>query len=140
MGLYNMVFKTSAQAPLVLALLERAPSAFGRFRDAWIEKDEAGVVRLAVYTRNGGGNREDNMPVFDGDPLYLFDRDDDFDNTYATIYFKVPAEMPAELRESLPEELKAPGAWEAKLVEIAQPIVDMSVRWKEAIASIGAKP
>jgi hypothetical protein len=138
MGLYNIVFKTSAHAPLVLAILGRPPSAFGRFRDAWIEKDEAGVVRLAVYTRNGGGNREDNMPSFEDDPHYLFDRDDDFDSTYATIYFKPPVELPAELRESLPADLKAPGAWEAKLVEIAQPVVDMSARWKEAIASLKA--
>ena len=30
----------------------------GRFRDAWLEKDAQGVPQIAVYTRNGGGNRE----------------------------------------------------------------------------------
>ena len=49
--------------------------------------------KIIVYTRNGGGNREDYQEVFDEmetHPLFITDYDDDFDCTYAYYEFKAP--------------------------------------------------
>jgi len=64
----------------------------GRFRDIWVEPDGK---TICLYTRNGGGNREWMQHVFDilrQHPYYQSDEDDDFDETYASIYFRVPDE------------------------------------------------
>jgi hypothetical protein len=107
-----------------------------RFRDAWVEKSEDGPV-IAVYTRQGGGNREcycDSEPerahvpgqcyaacneALAAHPLYLRDADDDFDRTYATFYFRAPEQ------------------WREVLAEAAVEPVNMSERWQEAIDRIG---
>ena len=69
-------------------------------------------LRIHVYTRNGGGNRDcwgwdeyvhpDQKPercicpgcciekILPTHPLYVMDYDDDFDCTYATIEFRIP--------------------------------------------------
>jgi len=145
-SLYNMVHGTHPIAPLVLALIDKhAPAKFGRLRDAWVERTEAGSIRLAVYTRNGGGNREcwdggtigcecagccieKLLPVH---PLYLSDADDDFDCTYATIYFKVPPNAEAILRD-----LGAPDDFDFTLASFAVEPVDSSKRWNDAIAAM----
>ena len=105
-----------------------------RFRDAWVEKGDDGPV-IAIYTRQGGGNRECNCEEFGrqhvpgqcyaacnealaAHPLYLRDDDDDFDRTYATFRFRVPEEY----REAL--------------AEAAQEPVNMSERWQAAIDAI----
>lgn len=86
MSLYNILHGQSEVVPFIMAVLKKEPLDFGRFRDAWIENGT-----FAIYTRNGGGNREYYMPAdieeWDG---YISDKDDDFDNTYATIYFEIP--------------------------------------------------
>lgn len=64
----------------------------GRFRDAYLNDKGS---RIILYTRNGGGNREDYQYVFDllrKHPHYVSDYDDDYDCTYAYIEFKVPDE------------------------------------------------
>jgi len=107
-----------------------------RFRDAWVEKGEDGPV-IAIYTRQGGGNREcycDSEPgrahvpgqchaacneALAAHPLYLRDADDDFDATYATFYFRAPEQ------------------WREVLDGAAVEPVNMSERWQEAIDRIG---
>lgn len=110
MGLYNMLFGVNKLSPLILATLGLKPSDMGRFRDCYIEDG-----KIAVYTRNGGGNRESYMPDFSANPHYLYDQDDDFDCTYATIYFKFPDEFAADLKaiESNTENHKPSDKWEA---------------------------
>ena len=97
----------------------------GRFRDAFISNGE-----IAIYTRNGGGNRdcwddekkEDcRCPgciignILPKHPNYLRDEDDDFDSTYATIYFSIPDEV-KELAEKLDTGTFEPDArWTDKL-------------------------
>lgn len=134
MGLYNMVFGNDPRVGAVLLLLEKESAAFGRFRDAWIEKTEAGELRLAVYTRNGGNNRGEYMPDWCAEhPLFISDKDDDFDNTYATIYFKMPEDALAKLRAlGFPED--------ATLEDLASPEVDMSARWLAAIEALKTGP
>lgn len=109
MGLYNMLFGTNPVAPVILAALDLTAQDVGRFRDAFVSDG-----KIAVYTRNGGGNRECwndgqadcscpgciievHLPRH---PYYLRDEDDDFDHTYATIYFRFPPEH-AELLSAL---------------------------------------
>lgn len=72
----------------LLSLLGKTKEDFGRFRVAFLDGDY-----IVVKTRNGGGNREQYQSVFDEmamHPLYSHDEDNDFDCTYASIYFHLP--------------------------------------------------
>lgn len=53
MGLYNIVFGMNKASDAILATLGLTRSDCGRFRDCFISEG-----RIAVYTRNGGGNRD----------------------------------------------------------------------------------
>lgn len=138
-GLYNLVMRDGGEVKrgtILLAMLDNPPVA--RFRDAWVENHDGEPV-IAVYTRQGGGNRECYCDEYDGPghpdeqtscgsnealqahPMYLRDEDDEFDCTYATFYFRCPPQYRDELRK--PEIMQAP--------------VDMSERWKSAIDAIG---
>jgi len=116
MSMYNMIFGENSDSETLLKFLGLERDDFYRYRDCYL--DEQG--RIAVYTRAGGGNREcycwpDELEnskeelYIDEDgfehlsdckvvkfealrkhPLYLFDRDDNYDTTYATYYFQVP--------------------------------------------------
>jgi len=88
MSMYNMIFGMNPDADNILALLGKTKGDFGRFRSVYMEDGY-----IVVHTRNGGGNRDDYEDVFDEmseHPWYSHDADDDFDCTYANIYFKVP--------------------------------------------------
>ena len=88
MSLYNLVFGMNPDSDKLLALLGKTKADFGRFRNVYLEDGY-----IIVHTRNGGGNREDYEDVFDEmseHPWYSHDADDDFDCTYASIYFKIP--------------------------------------------------
>jgi len=136
MSLYEIAVADGHQherGAILLAVLDNP--VVTRFRDAWVEKSDDGPV-IAIYTRQGGGNRtcycdEDPQPrhvpencyaacneALQAHPLYLRDADDAFDSTYATFWFRVPDEC----REVLAEAAVEP--------------VNMSERWKAAIARI----
>lgn len=138
MSLYEIAVADGSQRERGAVLLGMLGGpVVARFRDAWVEKDGDGPV-IAVYTRQGGGNRECFCPEADFEgahvpgqcyaacnealaahPLYLRDADDDFDATYATFYFRGPEE------------------WRGVLAEAAVEPVNMSDRWKQAIARVG---
>lgn len=88
-GLYNMLFgENSSQKNFLFALLNITQDDVGRYRDIYVTEDY-----IVIHTRNGGGNREDYEDVFEAlsqHPLYAYDEDDDFDCTYADIYFVHP--------------------------------------------------
>ena len=96
MSLYNMLFGVNPASGFLLGALELETEKYptGRFRDIYFEKNEDGIGgKVILYTRNGGGNREDYEHVFEAlekHPLYLNDYDDDFDCTYAYIEFTAP--------------------------------------------------
>lgn len=135
-GMYDMVFVDPDRPMRVSALLSLLGSPnVGRIRDAWVEKGERGPV-IAIYTRNGGGNR-----VHSGDgpegiecscvgciaqyrlpahSQYIRDTDDAFDFTYATFYF-TPPESHTVLES---------------LTKIAIDPVDTSARWLAAIEAL----
>lgn len=140
MSFYDLALGDENQvtrATLLLPVLGNP--AFARYRDCWVEKSPGGPV-IAVYTRQGGGKREcycesrnatvvaeQHVPgnccaacneALAAHPLYLRDADDDFDSTYATFYFRVPADH---------QEILAPAAVDP---------VSMSERWQAAIDRI----
>ena len=94
MSLYNMLFGMNPDTDKLMSLLGKSTTDFGRFRNCWLEDGF-----IVVHTRCGGGNREDYSEVFDEmsqHPWYSHDHDQDFDCTYADIYFKVPEDVDLE--------------------------------------------
>ena len=88
MSLYNMFFGVNPNSDQLLGILGYTQADCGRFRDVFVEDNH-----IVIHTRNGGGNRDDYQWVFDEmstHPWYSHDADDDFDCTYANIYFRVP--------------------------------------------------
>lgn len=91
MSFYNMLFGQNPMADILLAIVGIKRGDVERFRDAFVSEDG---TRIDVYTRTGGGNREDypQMALY-RNPLFAGTRDDDFDSTYATFSFTIPAEF-----------------------------------------------
>jgi len=89
MSMYNAIFGQNSAAPFILAMLGKTKDDFGRFRDAYFNEQK----HIVIYTRCGGGNRDDYQQVFDEmstHPYFIQDFDDGFDSTYASFEFKVP--------------------------------------------------
>lgn len=90
MSLYNMLFGTNEDAPVLLGIIEVNKEYFTRFRD--IELTKAGEV-IRVFTRIGGEYRKvykETWQKIQNHKLYIKDYDDSFDETYAYIEFSVP--------------------------------------------------
>ena len=100
MSLYNMLHGVNPAAGTLLSMLEIKPDEVERLRDVHIFKPEEGEeLQIAIFTRTGGGNREDYPnELIKSHPEYIRDYDDDFDCTYATYLFRVSAPMQAVLR------------------------------------------
>lgn len=63
-----------------------------RYRDTYTMV-EAGEPRIVIYTRTGGGNREEyesENSQLAAHPLFVRDFDDDFDRTFAHFCYSVP--------------------------------------------------
>ena len=95
MSLYNVLHGMNYLTPVLLAILDIDQKGSkwnsGRFRDIYLNEDGTKII---LFTRNGGGNRENYFPHdIVGHPNYLTDYDDDFDSTYAYIEFSVPKEF-----------------------------------------------
>jgi hypothetical protein len=98
MSLYNSLFGVNTAAPLLLKMIGKTSDDFGRFRDCYLSPEWDKII---VYTRCGGGNREDYQEVFDemeGHPNYLSNYDDDFDCTYAYFEFSIPDEYKEDVK------------------------------------------
>ncbi len=89
MSLYNLLFGQNPNTDVLLAILGFKESDVQRLRD--VSFSENGIM---IYTRTGGWNRDDypNEKLVNS-PYYLYDEDDDEDDTYATYYFKFPDEV-----------------------------------------------
>jgi hypothetical protein len=76
-------------ADSILTTINLTKGDVERFRDCYLEGD-----KICVYTRTGGGNRDDYPnEKLTSHPNYLYDEDDDFDSTYASYYFKFPEQV-----------------------------------------------
>ena len=108
--MYNMIFGQNKFADAILATLGLKQGDTGRFRDCFVANG-----KIAIYTRNGGGNREEYQCVIDElakHPCYSYDEDDEFDSTYATIYFRFPEEYAEELKKiDIGEEFNPSERW-----------------------------
>ena len=116
MSLYNMVNGVQPATFFVLPMLGKHPDEYPRFRDCFVgkmfsdnETDQFGIPKhkhgkemlISVYTRVGGGNREDYKDEIEKlreMPEYVEDFDNDFDNTFATFVFKVPERFEADFK------------------------------------------
>lgn len=109
MNLYNLLFGRNQFSTILLKMLNTTEDAIPRYRDCYL--DEKG--RIIIHTRTGGGNRafydslescKDHYPEYfngnENDPSgpwnadlrklsgYLYDKDDDFDSTYANFVYR----------------------------------------------------
>lgn len=85
----------------VLPMLGHHPDSYPRFRDCFVGDAEhpEHAKRIVVYTRTGGGNREDYATENDwirSLPGFVCDYDDSFDNTFACWVFDVPERWKAD--------------------------------------------
>lgn len=121
-GLYNAVIADGREEMRGEVLLPILGLPYvGRFRDVWVERGENGEPIIAIYTRNGGDNREAQakaIEIMRANPHYVSDRDDTFDNTYAAFYFSAPKEHEEFLRKMM------------------QDPIDTDQRWRDAIARL----
>jgi len=118
MSFYDMIIGRNPWGLSILKTLDLDMDELGRYRDCFVTQGE-----IAVYTRCGGGNRAEYSEMFERmrqHPLYLRDKDDSFDSTYATIWFKLPPQWAHLLDQH----------------DIGEPF-DPSKRWKEALERIG---
>lgn len=102
-GLYNVLFGQSEHAPALLLALGIEADAVPRYRDCYINKEK----HIVIYTRVGGGNRDDyeeEIKFLRSLPGFLFDEDDSFDNTYALFHYEVPEKYQQVLSVIEPEE------------------------------------
>jgi hypothetical protein len=98
MSLYNAVCGVNPLYPIFLAIIGLKMEDIPRFRDVYTKLDRLdsfGIKEplIVVYTRTGGGNRDDHREKNDAmahHPLHAADYDDSFDSTFAHWEFKVP--------------------------------------------------
>lgn len=103
MSLFNALCGTTPGCEALLAALGLNVRDVGRFRDCFLNE----MLEIVVYTRNGGGNRDEFQPVLDRlkqHPLFLRDYDDDFDCTFAYYVFSAPTEIRKEDWQQIYEE------------------------------------
>lgn len=137
MSMYNLVFGDASHL-LPLAYLFGI-TEIPRYRDLWVEKnDDPEKVTLVIYTRTGGGNREEYLlenARLAEHPGYVGDEDDSFDSTYATFKFVVSKDMLDlnMVQDDFRDDID--GLWAAIKEEEVEP-VDPSERWQEAIKAL----
>ena len=113
-----MLFGRNPLSSIILATLDLKEEDFSRFRDVFISEG-----KIAVYTRIGGGNRQEYQDTIDKireHPNYVSDMDDDFDSTYATFYFSFPEKHKELLSKLEMGNITSDERWAAKIKELAE--------------------
>lgn len=146
MSMYNLVFGTSGWPRGVMALVIPNPDMIGRYRDHWMEAvDNDDALVLAIYTRMGGGNREDyaeTLAALHALPEFLSDDDDTYDSTYCTLRFKVTKAKAQEMIEgagALVGDSTFEQAWQEMCNHAEWVPRDMSLVWEAMIATLGGE-
>ena len=104
MSLYNTINGVNPCTFFVAPLIAGHPQEnIGRFRDCFLSDDDKPEYNnhIFIYTRMGGGNRDDynqQIEALQRNEFYVTDYDDDFDSTYATFVFKIPAKFHDDVR------------------------------------------
>lgn len=96
MSFYNMLFGMNWQSDLLLAVIGLKKNDVERFRDCHKSEDGSEIY---VYTRTGGGNREDypNLTMRER-PEWRASEDDGYDCTYCTDTFEVPEQWREDVK------------------------------------------
>lgn len=95
MSFYNLLFGKNPNSDIVLAFIGLKECDVERFRDCGIDLNNKEIY---IYTRTGGGNRDDYPnKLLTSSPYYKYDKDDDFDSTYATYYYEFPKEIEQDI-------------------------------------------
>lgn len=90
MSLYNMLFGRNPASALLLAVVGLRDCDIERMRNVFVS-DNGKVIE--VYTRTGGGNRDDYpQEGMRSLPGWLYSSDDDYDSTYCTDGIEIPEE------------------------------------------------
>jgi len=95
LSFYNIMSGVNQTTFFFLPMLGKHPDEYPRFRNCFLGDDANPEYdnHIHVYTRTGGGNREDYRVEIDtmrAMPEYVTDWDDSFDSTYASWVFRVP--------------------------------------------------
>lgn len=113
MSLYNMVNGVKPGAFFLLPLLDKGhhPDDFPRFRDFFVGDEERPDTKdkFIVYTRTGGGNRDeyvDQNNWIRSLKGFLFDYDDSFDSTFACWIFEPPKEFEEDIEKYMKQDIK----------------------------------
>lgn len=141
MSLYNALFGVNSNAGLLLMALGIGEGDVPRFRDCYVDEDG----HIVVHTRTGGGNRDyyeneerckaEYPEYFKGDdkpsgpwnddlralPGFLYDRDSDYDYTYADFVFTPPAgltKLIEHLQKDADETLPPADKWQKLLTDL----------------------
>lgn len=161
--MFETVFPGAGQVGLILMPLlflrgpiERAAAAAGghtyeeflaafvadvRYRALWIEVEDE-LVTFALYTRLGGPNRADRagaVHMLDTHPWFRESADDQFDPTYATWRFTVPAEIAVKLVTEL-RVIQASPAYEGLVPLLYEGRRDTDAMWAAVIESLHDGP
>ena len=104
MSLYNQLFDTNEDTPILLGMLNVNKEYFDRFRDVFLCNNGKNI---RIYTRTGGNNRiehKENWKKIRKNSLYIKDYDDKLDNTYAYIEFNIPEKYRATAQKMFKKE------------------------------------
>jgi hypothetical protein len=123
MSLYSILGGKNTASNIVIKYAGLENKDVGRFRDAYFGIKDNKLI-AAIYTRNGGGNRTCFREFFDDVDYsnsecechgciitnaselfdnYLYDEDDNYDCTYATMYFSILPEYIEEAEQLVKE-------------------------------------
>jgi hypothetical protein len=119
-GLYTMVFGVNQVARPLLHALEIDHRSVPRFRDCFLFHDGQSIV---IYTRTGGGNREEYRSQNDAmkfHKYFLRDEDDSYDSTYALFHFSIPEEIAEDCAELVKKGygVNPPLRWQRTIEEL----------------------
>lgn len=86
----------------IMPMLGRKQDEWPRFRDCFVTDNG----NIAIYTRVGGGNRNQGYGEEElyKDTNFIKTYDDEYDNTYATYEFKVPDKWKEDFNHILSNE------------------------------------
>ena len=104
MSLYNKLFGENENAMALLGIIELTRNDFQRYRDVYLNKS---ATIITVLARIGGDNRKNFKQVFINirkNKWYIRDFDDNFDNTYTYIKFKIPEKYQYTCKMIAPKE------------------------------------
>ncbi len=144
MSLYNMLFGTKGYPLEIMGMFGLEPDMVGRYRDHWLERAEDDEhVTVALYTRMGGGNREEYASQIErmhALPTFVEDEDDAFDATYSTLRFTIDKEKAlawlAENTSVVEDGLDPEVLWDECIREAVPERYDMAPVWEAMLASM----